>query len=132
MRGMRRLLVVMTLFFLWGCSNTILVPVPPRMDLKKYDTIGLIHFTTNSDTTLTAFATQQFQEHIQGAFPGTPILDLGTKEAVLKAIGATQLDADAMTLIGKKYRVSAVFLGEIVYSDPKTDVTLSLLTTSPH
>lgn len=129
MRGMRRLLVVMTLFFLWGCSNTILVPVPPRMDLKKYDTIGLIHFTTNSDTTLTAFATQQFQEHIQGAFPGTPILDLGTKEAVLKAIGATQLDADAMTLIGKKYRVSAVFLGEIVYSDPKTDVTFNDITT---
>jgi hypothetical protein len=128
MRRVPKLLALLTLVFFWGCSNTILVPVPPRMDLKKYGTIGLVHFATNSDPALTAFATQQFQEHVQGAFPGTPILDLGTKEAVLAAIGTTQLDADAMTLIGKKYGVSAVFLGEIVYSDPKTDVTVNDLT----
>lgn len=129
MRRVTKSLAVLTLLFLWGCSNTILVPVPPRMDLKKYGTIGLVHFTTNSDPTLTTFATQQFQEHVQGAFPGTPILDLGSKEAVLAAIGATQLDADAMTQIGKKYGVSAVFVGEIVYSDPKTDVRVNDFTT---
>ena len=128
MGRMSKSIVLLTLLFCWGCSNTILVPVPPRMDLKKYGTIGLIQFTTNSDPALNTFATQQFQEHIQGAFPGTPILDLGTKETVLAAIGATQLDADAMTQIGKKYRVSAVFLGEIVYSDPKTDVQVSDIT----
>ncbi len=129
MRRVTKCPALLTLLFFWGCSNTILVPVPSRMDLKQYGTIGLVHFTTNSDPALTTFATQQFQEHVQGAFPGTPILDLGTKEAVLKTIGATQLDADAMTLIGKKYGVSAVFLGEVVYSDPKTDVTLNDLTT---
>ncbi|HMS85550.1 MAG TPA: hypothetical protein PKD12_18060 [Nitrospira sp.] len=129
MRRVTKCLALLTLLFFWGCSNTILVPVPPRMDLKQYGTIGIIHFTTNSDPALTTFATQQFQEHVQGAFPGTPMLDLGTKETVLKAIGATQLDADAITLIGKKYRVSAVFLGEVVYSDPKTDVTVNDLAT---
>jgi hypothetical protein len=129
MRRVTKSLVVLTLLFLWGCSNTILIPVPPQMDLKKYGTIGLVHFTTNSDPALNTFATQQFQEHVQGAFPGTPILDLGTKETVLAAIGATQLDADAMTQIGKKYGVSAVFVGEIVYSDPKTDVRVNDITT---
>jgi len=129
MRRVTKSLALLTLLFFWGCSNTILVPVPPRMDLKKYGTIGLVHFTTNSDPALNTFATQQFQEHVQGAFPGTPILDLGTKEAVLGAIGATQLDADAMTQIGKKYGVSAVFLGEIVYSDRKTDVRVNDITT---
>ena len=48
---------------------------------------------------------------------------------MLGAIGATQLDVDAMTQIGKKYGVSAVFLGEIVYSDPKTDVRVNDITT---
>lgn len=128
MRRVTKSLVLLMLFFSWGCSNTILVSVPPRMDLKKYGTIGLVQFTTNSDPALNMFASQQFQEHVQSAFPGTPILDLGTKERVLEAIGAAQLDANAMTQIGKKYGVSAVFLGEIVYSDPKTDVRVNDIT----
>mgnify|MGYP001617255438 CR=1 FL=1 len=125
MRRVTKSLAVLTLLFLWGCSNTILVPVPPRMDLKKYGTIGLVHFTTNSDPALTTFATQQFQEHVQGAYPGTPILELGNREAVLAAVGATQFDADAIAKIGKKYGVTAVFLGDIVYSEPKTDIRLT-------
>jgi hypothetical protein len=125
MRPLMSSIAILTLFIFWGCSNTILVPAPPRVDLKNYGTIGLIQFTTNSDPALNAFATQQFQEQVQQAAPGTPILELGTKEAVLEAIGATRLDAEAVTNIGKKYGVSAVFLGEIVYSDPKTDLRIS-------
>jgi hypothetical protein len=113
------------LTLLWGCSKIILVPVPPRMDLKQYGTIGLIQFTTNSDPVMNAFATQQFQEHVQGAYPGTPLLELGSKEAVLAAVSATGFDAETMTKIGKKYGVSAVFIGEVVYSDPKTDIRIT-------
>lgn len=108
-----------------GCSNTILVSVPPRMDLKSYGTIGIVDFTSNSDQTLSTYATQQFQEFVQQAYPGTPILELGTTEAVLATVGSHQLDAETMTKIGKKYGVSAVFIGDIVYSDPKTDVGIS-------
>ncbi len=48
--------------------------------------------------------------------------------AVLEAVGATQLDAEAMTKIGKKYGVSAVFIGDIVYSEPRTDVRVTDIT----
>lgn len=125
MRPIMSSIAILTLLIFWGCSNTVLVPTPPRVDLKTYGTIGLIQFTTNSDPALNAFATQQFQEQVQHAAPGTPILELGTKEAVLVAIGATRLDAEAVTNIGEKYGVSAVFLGEIIYSDPKTDLRIS-------
>ena len=128
MRPYGKLMALWLLTLLWGCSNTILVPVPPRMDLKQYGTIGLIQFTTNSDSTMNAFATQQFQEQVQGAYPGTPILELGSKDAVLAAVGETTFDAETMTKIGKKYGVSAVFIGEIVYSDPKTDIRISDIT----
>jgi hypothetical protein len=114
----------MLLSTLWGCSNTVLVTVPPRMDLKPYGTLGIVEFTSNSDPAINQFATQRFQEHVQSAYPGTPILELGTREAVLEAAGATQLDAEAITTIGKKYGVSAVFLGNISYSEPNTDVRL--------
>ncbi len=116
--------LAMLLSALCGCSNTVLVTVPPRMDLKPYGTLGIIEFTSNSDPAINQFATQRFQEHVQGAYPGTPILELGTREAVLEAVSATQLDAETITKIGKKYGVSAVFLGNISYSEPSTDVRL--------
>ena len=44
---------------------------------------------------------------------------------MLAAVGGGQLDADALRKIGKKYGVAAIFLGDIAYSDPKTDVKIS-------
>ena len=128
MRPYAVFVMLLSLAVHWGCSKTILVPVPPRMELKNYGTLGIVEFASNSDPAINSYATQQFQEQIQGAYPGTPILELGNRQAVLQAVGATQLDAEAMTKIGKKYGVSAVFVGDIVYSEPKTDLRLTDLT----
>lgn len=112
----------------WGCSKTVVVPVPPRMDLKSYGTIGVVTFDSNSDHAMSTYATQQFQEQIQGAVPGTPLLELGNRLAVLESVGASQLDAEALTKIGKKYHVNAVFIGYLVYSEPKTDIRVADIT----
>lgn len=128
MRSHSAIMMLLSLSILWGCSNTVLVTVPPRMDLVSYGTIGIVDFTSNSDQSISNYATQQFQEHVQGAYPGTPILELGSREAVLEAVGATRFDPETITKIGKKYSVSAIFLGDIVYSDPKTDVRLTDIT----
>jgi hypothetical protein len=125
MRTYAAFVILLALVVQWGCSRTVLVPVPPRMDLKSYGTLGIVEFASNSDPAISNYATQQFQEHVQGAYPGTPILELGNRETVLAAVGATQFDADAITKIGKKYGVTAVFLGDIVYSEPKTDIRLT-------
>lgn len=125
MRTYAAFVVLLALVVQWGCSRTILVPVPPRMDLKSYGTLGIIEFASNSDPAISNYATQQFQEHVQGAYPETPILELGNRETVLAAVGATQFDPDAITKIGKKYGVTAVFLGDLVYSEPKTDIRVT-------
>lgn len=125
MRTYAAFVILLALVVQWGCSRTILVPVPPRMDLKSYGTLGIIEFASNSDPAISNYATRQFQEHVQGAYPGTPILELGNRETVLAAVGATQFDADAITKIGKKYGVTAVFLGDLVYSEPKTDIRVT-------
>jgi hypothetical protein len=91
------------------------------MDLKNYGTLGIVQFASNSDPAINSYATQQFQEQVQGAYPGKPILELGNRETVLAAVGASQLDAEAITKIGQKYGVSAVFLGDIAYSEPTTN-----------
>ena len=125
MRTYAAFVILLALVVQWGCSRTVLVPVPPRMDLKSYGTLGIVEFASNSDPAISNYATQQFQEHVQGAYPGTSILELGNRETVLAAVGATQFDADAIAKIGKKYGVTAVFLGDIVYSEPQTDIRLT-------
>jgi hypothetical protein len=116
--------VLLSCAALWGCSHTVLVTVPPRMELKGYGTLGVIEFSSNSGLG-SARATQQLQEQIQSAQPGTRFIELGSRETVLAAVGRNQLDADAAKRIGKKYGVGAVFLGEIAYADPKTDVRVN-------
>lgn len=49
---------------------------------------------------------------------------LGSRRALLAAVGSRQLDADALGKIGAKYGVDAIFLGEISYSE-KTDVKIT-------
>ena len=117
--------ILLAFFLVGGCSSTVLVTVPPRVDLKGYGTLGVVDFTSNSSGAVGARATQQLQEQIQAAQPGTRFVDLGSREAVLAAVGRNQLDADAAKRIGKRYGVDAVFLGEIAYSDPKTDVRVN-------
>src|ERR1051325_9326665 len=60
-----------------GCSSTVLVSVPPRVDLKGYGTLGVVDFTSNSGGAGGARATQQLQEQIQAAQPGTRLRPVG-------------------------------------------------------
>jgi hypothetical protein len=128
---MRKYLTVMLLplAILWGCGGgTVLVSVPPRMDLKGYGTLGIVEFASNSDRTIDLRATRQFQEQVQGAQPGTRFIELGSRETLLASVGARQLDLQAARRIGEKYGVAAIFIGDIAYSEPRTDVKLTDLT----
>ena len=119
---------LLSLAIFWGCSSTVLVPVPPRMDLHGYGTLGIIEFASNADPAINTHATRQFQEQIQAAQPGTPFVELGNREAVVAAVGGRQLDVDTLKQIGQKYGVDAIFVGDIAYSEPKTDVNVADLT----
>src|SRR6185436_962365 len=55
-------------------------------------------------------------------------LDLGSREAVLAKVGGRQLDVDTIKKIGEKYGVQAIFVGDIAYSEPKTDIKVKDLT----
>lgn len=120
--------LLLSVTLLWGCSNTVLVSVPPRMDLRPYGTLGIVEFTSNSNPAMSQYATQQFQESVQDAYPGMPILELGNRDTVLDAVGATRFDPETITKIGRKYRVAAVFVGDIQYSEPHTNVRLTDIT----
>ena len=119
--------LMLALAFLSGCaSKTVLVRVAPQVDMSAFRTTGIIEFASSAaDSTVGQHVTRQFQESVQGAQPGTRFIELGTREHVLAAVGAQQLDPEAIKKIGVKYGVAAVFLGDITYSEPKVDITLA-------
>src|SRR5688572_14172656 len=96
-----------------GCTKTVLVNVPPRIELNRYETIGVVEFTSNSDPFIGVQATRRFQEQIHAAQPGTRLIELGSPQAVAAAVGAQHLDAAAFKRIGERYGVDAVFLGDL-------------------
>jgi hypothetical protein len=111
-----------------GCSNTVLVTVPPRVELSGYGTIGIVEFASSSDRALGVHAARRFEEQVQAAQPGTRFIELGSREEVLAAVSAKQLDVNAFKRIGEKYGVAAVFVGELEYSEPKADLQIGDLT----
>lgn len=125
MRTSGGLTLLLSVAMLWGCSKTVFVPVAPRMDLKSYGTLGIVEFGSSSESAANVQATRKFQEQIQAAQPGTPFLELGKRETLLAELGSRQLDVDALRKIGAKYGVAAIFVGDIVYSEPKTDVKIT-------
>lgn len=118
------MLILGMVFYAVGCSKTVTVYYPPHFDLTKYSRVGIITFTDNARPSVAEFATERFQNEIFAAKSGIAILNLGTEAEVLKSIGSTSLDAAALIKIGKQYMVSAVFTGDIVYSQIRPDVNV--------
>ena len=117
-------LFIAMIFPLISCTKTIKVYQPPSLDLAQYGRLGMITFSDNAPQSVAEYSTELFQNRIQSAQTGIPIVELGTKQKVLQSIGSDQLDLEAMQKIGQRYKVSAVFIGDINYSDVKTDVKL--------
>lgn len=119
-------LVLPLALLIGACSHpTVLVQVPPRMDLKNYPTLGIVDFSSATERGLGARAARQFQEQVQSAQPGTRFIELGDRDAVLAAVGAKTLDVSAWKKIGDKYGVAAVFVGELTYSDPSVNLKVT-------
>lgn len=97
---------------------------PPRLDLTQFGRLGMITFKDNAQPSVGDYATEQFQNQIHAAQVGIPIVQLGPEEGVLNSIGSNRLDSEALAKIGQRYRVSAVFTGNIVYSDIETNLNL--------
>ena len=117
-------LLGVTVLFFASCAKTVSVYHPPHFDLARFGRIWIITFSDNAQPSVAQYATERFQNHIHSAQTGIPIVELGTEEQVLKSIGSSQLDLEAIESIGQRYGVSAVFSGSIVYSDVQTNVNL--------
>ena len=125
MRQTPRVLLMLLVLLAGACGpRSVIVSVPPRIDLSAYPTLGIFNFASRGDAALGSRAARHFQEEVQAAQPGTRFIELGDRDAVLAAVGAKHFDAAAARKIGERYGVAAIFIGELVYSEPTVEVKL--------
>jgi hypothetical protein len=116
----------------FGCAHTVVVEIPPRIDLQPYKTIGIVEFASNSKEDLNQIATQKFMGFIQNAQPQVRFLELGPEDQLVRKLDRDSLDIEAIKAIEKKYGVSSVFTGSFQISNVMPKVSIGTDLSSVH
>src|SRR5262245_52989312 len=98
-RGPVRSIVVLSLFVLAGCAGLIgcasnpparRIWVAPRVDLKPYETIGMVEFTSTTKGALAAMATRRFEEAARRDQDMVRMVDIGPEREALASVNRPQ------------------------------------------
>jgi hypothetical protein len=87
--------------------------LPPKIDLTKYQGVGVMGFGCNAEGKMDEYATRRFIIIIKAYQKEIRLIDLGTKEEVLESVQKEQLNPEAIRSIGNKYNVDVIFTGEL-------------------
>jgi hypothetical protein len=131
--GLTLLCLVVAPLLLAGCSKPK-TQYPPRVDLARFGTLGMIDFSSPAAEGLGSLASREFLASLQSAQPGTAVLELGDEKRALASLGRDTLDLEAIRTIGEKYRVDALIVGvlqaENMQPNISFDSALSWMTAS--
>lgn len=106
-----------------GCGPKVMVP--PTIDLKEHEVIGIIQFESSNEGQLGPLATRKFIESARRDQGIVRIVQLGSEADVLKAVGLDRLDPAAFKALGEKYDFSTIITGELVISDVRPDFRIT-------
>ena len=112
------------LLFAAGCKHEPAVQLPPRVELSLWPVVGVVEFSDTRRPTLGPLATRHFVEMLHAAQPGARVLELGSAQKVLSEIKRTELDFEAVRALGERYKVDAVFLADVAFSEVKPRVAI--------
>jgi len=108
-----------------GLSCGPKVMIPPRIDLKQHQVIGIIEFGSSNQGKLGHLATQKFTQAARRDQGIVRIVELGSVADILQATGSNRLDQAAFKALGDEYQVKTIITGELVVSDVRPDITIT-------
>jgi len=100
------------------------VSIPPRIDLKQHEVIGVVEFASSSKGKLGPLATSKFIEMARRDQGLVRMVDLGTAASVLRTLGRDRLDAEAIRALGEKHGVRTILTGEVTISNIRPNVQI--------
>jgi len=109
-----------------GCFHMF----PPRVNLDRFGTIGLVQFRSEAKGNIAEYATRIFIEILVKSQPGARIKELGREDEVLRDIGSNRFSSDALEALRRRFNVDTVILGTLDVSNirPRVDL-LSIIST---
>jgi len=101
--------------------------VPARLDLAPYGRVAVVTFSTEqSNSAMSALATQRFAEALLASQSGFELLELNAADSSLIRLAANADGAALAQALGREKNVPAVFLGQLRVSGVKPRGKLSM------
>jgi hypothetical protein len=129
-RNLVCLFVLVLTLACWGCAATQQAPpvrVPPQIDLRERETIGVIRFASSAKGELGPMATRRFTEAARRDQGLVRIVDLGSQAQALQTVGRDRLVPDALIALGRKHGVKTIVTGELAVSKVRPDVSIDAM-----
>ena len=116
-------LVVAALLALVACGPKVMLP--PKVNLRDYEVIGIIQFESTNEGGIGSYATREFMEAARRDQGMVRIVELGTEADLLAEVNRPWLDQTAFKQIGEKYSVRTVIVGELVISNIRPEIAIT-------
>ena len=99
--------------------------IPPRVDLKQHEMIGVIEFISSAEGELAPMATRRFMAAARQDQGLIRMIEFGPEKDVLTTVGKSDLNADAYKALGQKHGVRTILVGELTISDIRPGLRIS-------
>ena len=114
--------VLIFIQFVLECGHKVMVP--PRIDLRQHEVIGIIDFSFSSEGELGTFATRKFIEEMRRDQGMVRIVELGSEEDILQTVGHDRFNQTAFRDIGEEHGINTLIIGELVVSHVKPNFAI--------
>jgi hypothetical protein len=120
--------ITLLLVVTFGCGGVArqyrTVQIPPRVDLRQHEMIGLIEFDSKEESELASLTSKRFVDMARRDQGLVRMIDLGTVEDAMRAVGQESWNPETFKAIGRTMNVQTILIGELKISDPKPRVNI--------
>jgi len=111
------------LLFAAGC-----VPSVPIVDLTEYGRVGFIDVSSSAEGKIARLASQQLiQKILEIDRDKITVIELGSEEEILRALGRERIDPETIRMIGKKYNIGVIVSSHLNISEVRPHLDISLI-----
>jgi len=114
------------LLFAAGCVSGV-----PVVDLTEYGRVGFIDVSSSAEGEIARLASQQLIEKIlEIDRDKITVIELGSEEGILRALGRERIDPETIQMIGKKDNVGIIVSSHLNISEVRPHLDISAITES--
>ena len=100
------------------------VMVPPRVDLKPHEMIGIVEFDSNSEGELGPLASRRFAESARRDQGLVRMVGIGSRDEAMRSVGLDRWGPETFKALGREHNVQTILVGELSVSDVKPNVKI--------